>query len=239
MSNRTAGEHSDGTPGALQAMDDVIMDFAAGQRFQAGNGVKTLPNLFAIGLFEGLSQARLAGQDNLHQLSRGRFEVREHADGFEGVAVQVLGFIEYDDDVLSGALGFKQVLVEQLVAGGGGRGRLQTQGREDGVEDGGAVVIRVGQVGDLGLAFQRLDQGEQDGCLAQTGAAEEQSEAAALLDGIEECSDGFAVLRGWAEEAAVGCDTEGLFAKAEVGVIHEPEDLGNVNDRGGSVGTHE
>src|ERR1035441_9756938 len=57
-----------------------------------------------------LVQIILAGQDNLHQLSRGRFEVREHADGFEGVAVQVLGFIEYDDDVLSGALGFKQVL---------------------------------------------------------------------------------------------------------------------------------
>jgi hypothetical protein len=219
-SDRSGGEPIDGTACDLQTMDDVVADFAAVQRFQAGNCAKTLPNLLAIRLFESFGEARLAGQDKLHQLSSGRFEVRQHADGFEGVAVQILGFIQYDDNGSSGALGFDQVLVEQLVAGGGGRTRLLTEGSEDGVQDRGAVVIRVGQVGDLGAAFQHLNQRVEHGSFAQAGAAEGQSEAATLLDGIEKCRHSFAVLRGLIEEEAVGRDTEWLFVEAEVGVIH-------------------
>jgi hypothetical protein len=72
----------------------------------------------------------------------------------------------------------------------------------------------------LGLAFQHLDEGEQDRRFAEAGAAEEEREAAALVDGIEKGGYGFAVLFGLEEEAAVGRDTEGLFSKAEVGVVH-------------------
>lgn len=173
------------------------------------------------GCFEGLRQPSLAGQDNLHQLSGGRFEVRQHADGFECVAMQILSFIEYDDDCLSSAFSFDQVLVKQLVARRGRRTRLQTQGREDGVQNSCTVIVWVRQVGDLGLALQHLDQGEQDSGFAQASAAQKQSKTAALLDGIEKCGYGFAVLLRLEEEAAVGRDTEGLFAEAEVGDVHE------------------
>ena len=77
---------------------------------------------------ELLAQLRLADQDDLEELALIGLEVREQADLLEQLVLEVLGFVDEQDDVVSGGGLVEQVLVQDLeVRGPVELARLETQ----------------------------------------------------------------------------------------------------------------
>src|ERR1700683_3991345 len=62
-----------------------------------------------------VGQFRLAGKDDLQQLGSRSFEVGEQANGFEHGRIEVLRFVDDDDETASSARLLQQHLVELLV----------------------------------------------------------------------------------------------------------------------------
>src|SRR6202034_883715 len=62
-----------------------------------------------------LRQLRLAGKNDLQQFSSWSFKIRKQANRFENRRVKVLGFIDHNDEAISGARLLQQAAVEFFV----------------------------------------------------------------------------------------------------------------------------
>ena len=95
-------------------MIDVRRRFGARQRLEViapGDALRELPQFDAL---EHVAQFGLADQDDLQELLRGGFEIRQQADLLERFRRQVLCFVDDDDDASAFGVRLQQSLVEDI-----------------------------------------------------------------------------------------------------------------------------
>src|SRR5262249_20947855 len=143
-------------------------------------------------------------QEQLEQLARGRLEVREQADLFEGPAVEVLRLVENQDRVLPRAAALDEEVVEgeeplRLRAAGRGDAEVLQDVLEDALERQEGVEDE----GRLGGRVERLQERLQQRGFARPHFGGEDDETPALLHAVEELGERFLVTRGGVEKPRV------------------------------------
>ena len=98
--------------GDQKALRDVVRRLLGGDRVGPGPQRDSLPQLAHIGSAQLLFEFGLAGENDLHQLLRGRLQVGEQANLFQQLPLQVLRLVDDDDAGLFAAVTLDQPAVE-------------------------------------------------------------------------------------------------------------------------------
>src|SRR6266478_2688899 len=163
----------------------------------------------------------LSGEDDLEDLLARRLQVGEEPELLEHIRPQVLGLLDEERDVAARLRVLEQELVEALE-----EDELATAFRrhaelEQGVLEDLVEADRGVQEQDrLGRGSDRVEQTAQQRRLPGAGVADQRDEALARLDPVAEGGQRLLVAVVEVEEAWVGRDVEGGFAKPEVLGVH-------------------
>ena len=96
-------------------MLDVLARLFGCQGPETAHDGDALPELYQFGPRQLLSQLRLTRQNDLHQLRAARLKVRQQAHRFENRVLEVLSFVNHQDEPSLGPRFANQNLVQLLV----------------------------------------------------------------------------------------------------------------------------
>ena len=98
-----------------QAMANVICSFRRAERRQAAQNGDSLTQLNHIFACQFVGQLRLAGEEDLHELCSRDFEVGQHSYRFQHRVVEVLRFINHNDNAPASAQFLDQKVIQLAV----------------------------------------------------------------------------------------------------------------------------
>ena len=207
-----------------QAMPYVAFGLLARQRLQviaSGDALRELAQLRAVQQF---AQLRLPDQDDLQQLLRGRFQIREQSHLLQYIDGQVLRLIDQHDDASALRVGVEQPPIERvdhlLDTVVIGFWDLQPQLLTDGLQEFDSRYARIQNHGDVGVMRNPGQERAHHCGLAGTYLAGELNEAAGFVDAVEQMRECLRVALAQVEIARIRCNGEGLFAETEEAGIH-------------------
>ena len=206
---------------ALDARAHVSRDLGLGERPEADAERDPLPELAQRRIGQRGVELGLPGEDDLEDLLARRLQVGEEPELLEHIRPQVLGLVDEERDVAARLRVLEQELVEALE-----EDELATAFRrhaelEQGVLEDLVEADRGVQEQDrLGRGPDRVEQAAQQRRLPGAGVADQRDEALARLDPVAEGGERLLVAVVEVEEAWVGGNVEGGFAKPEVLGVH-------------------
>src|SRR5881398_585139 len=163
----------------------------------------------------------LSGEDDLEDLLARRLQVGEEPELLEHVRAQVLGLVDEERDVAARLRVLEQELVEALEEDELATAfRRHAELEQDVLEDLVEADRGVQEQDRLGRGPDRVEQATQQRRLPGAGVADQRDEALARLDPVAEGGQRLLVAVVEVEEAWVGGDVEGGFAKPEVLGVH-------------------
>ena len=206
-------------------MADVGERLALAQRLEVIATGDALRKLAQLLLREHLAQFRLADQDDLQQLLRRGFEVREQAHLLEHVGVEVLRLVHHQHDAPAAAVRIEQEVREEVderldAVFGAGR-HLHVQLVADGEQEFRGRDARVQDQRDVAMRRELLQEAAEHGRLAGSDLARQLDEAAGLADAIGEVGERLGVALAEVEVSRIRRDRERLFVQPEEARIHD------------------
>ncbi len=204
-----------GLCGGGEAMLHVVRDFDRSERLDVGERRNALAKLFERGRVEAGGELGLAGHDDLDELAVLGFKIGNEAEHFENGIVEILGFVDDEDDAFIEA------------------GLLGEEVFEAGVEDDGIGIDGDAEVGDEvakhfigralslenegggGVAFKSAHEVEEERGFSHSGNGGEADETATRLDGPDKRGKGFAVGGAGIKKVSVGRVAKGIGGEFE------------------------
>lgn len=201
--------------GGGEAVLNVVGDFERTERLDVGERGDALAKLLERGRVEAGGELGLAGQDDLDELAVFGFKVGDEAEHFENGVVEILGFVDDEDDAFAEASLFGEEVFEAGVEDDGiGVGGNAEVGDEVAKHFGGPA-LGLENEGGGGVAFEGAHEVEEESGFSHSGNSSEADETAAGLDGPDERGEGFAVGGAGIEEVGVGRVAERIRGKLE------------------------
>ena len=237
LAQRRRREHFRRGAGHAHAVLHVARGLLGGERIEVVTARDALRQLAQVGLVEQRTQFRLADQDDLQQLGRGRLEVGEQPHLFERLGAQVLGLVHDQHHAAAARVRVEQLAPDQvhqrLGAAAPGLRHGDVQLLADRQQELRRRDPRVQDQRHVGVARQLLEQAADDGGLAGAHFARELDEAARLVDAVHQVRERLRVPLTEVQVAGVGRDRERLFLESEKARVHAG--LGRLRQsRGGS-----
>lgn len=196
-------------------MTDVAGGIFRRERLEILDDGKPLKQLCHVSLLQFFAELRLPRQNDLHEFGVGGFEVGEHADSLKDGVLEILRFVNDEDEAASRKHFLKEDLVELVVHGHEAQAaEFDSELAHEVLKKLTGVALRLKEEDAAGSIAHTLEDLLEKSRLAHAGFGDEGHEAAIGENGVGQRVERGTVRLAGIEIRRIRRDAEGLLAQA-------------------------